>query len=513
VRDWLDPKGVSQANVLFAVVLALPWLIPFAPGPSPATVPWLLTLGIAAGLLLLVGLRVNSPCESAYSYAALFAWGWLLAGLGSSVIGVLQYYGAAEPYSPWLSHAAFGEAYANLRQRNHFATLTNVALASLIWLEYSRPAGGHRWLPMLAASLLSVGNAASASRTGLVQVLLLCVASGIWGYWSNNSARRTLIAAILAYFLATVLLPLMAGMDPSLHGLVSRLRSGDEACASRLTLWANVIELIALRPWAGWGWGELDYAHYMTQYEGPRFCQILDNAHNLPLHLAVELGVPAALLGSSGVVWWVARQHPLREKDAVRQLAWAVLFMIALHSLLEYPLWYGPFQMATLICLGILWGSGSKYLASSVRLYRVRAAALAMALLGACAYALWDYHRVSQIYLPVENRSPAYRTDTLAKIRGSRIFANQVAFAELTITPLTSANAQWTYDTAKQLLHYSPEPKVIEKVIESATMLGRDEEAIEHLARYRAAFPDDYVRWATLNSFKSPTIRPDEPTP
>jgi O-antigen ligase len=505
VRDWLDPKRLSQANVLLAVVLALPWLVPFAPGPSPATVPWLLTLGIGAGLLLLVGLRVNSLCESAYSYAALFAWGWLLAGLGSSVIGVMQYFGVAEPYSPWLSHAAFGEAYGNLRQRNHFATLTNVALASLIWLEYSRPAGGHRWLPILAASLLSVGNAASASRTGLVQVLLLCVASCVWGYWRNNSARRALIAAILAYFLATVLLPLMAGMDPSLHGLVSRLRSGDEACASRLTLWANVIELITLRPWAGWGWGELDYAHYMTVYEGPRFCQILDNAHNLPLHLAVELGVPAALLASSGVVWWVARQHPLREKDVVRQLAWAVLFLIALHSLLEYPLWYGPFQMAALICLGILWGTGRDHQMSAGVMHRSRAA-LAMVLLVVCAYALWDYHRVSQIYLTPENRSPAYRTDTLAKIRGSWLFANQVAFAELTISPLTSANAQWTYDAAKHLLHYSPEPNVIEKVIESAAMLGKEDEAIEHLGRYRAAFPGDYARWAALNSQKFPTI-------
>jgi hypothetical protein len=29
--------------------------------------------------------------------------------------------------------------------------------------------------------------------------------------------------------------------------------------------------------------------------------------------------------------------------------------VIVLHSLLEYPLWYGPFQMALGICLGLLW--------------------------------------------------------------------------------------------------------------------------------------------------------------
>ena len=48
---------------------------------------------------------------------------------------------------------------------------------------------------------------------------------------------------------------------------------------------------------------------------------------------------------------------------------------------------------------------------------------------------------------------------------------------------------------AQALLHYSPEPRVIEKVIEAATMKGRYDEAVLHLARYRAAFPADYARW------------------
>jgi hypothetical protein len=37
---------------------------------------------------------------------------------------------------------------------------------------------------------------------------------------------------------------------------------------------------------------------------------------------------------------------------------------------------------------------------------------------------------------------------------------------------------------------------VIEKVIESAVMLGRDDVAMFHLIRYRAAFDKDHARWA-----------------
>ncbi|WP_258305060.1 O-antigen ligase family protein, partial [Escherichia coli] len=78
--------------------------------------------------------------------------------------------------------------------------------------------------------------------------------------------------------------------------LFMRMADGSQTCVGRATLWSNVLELIAQRPWAGWGWGELDYAHYIHPFAGERFCVLLDNAHNLPLHLAVELGLPAALL-------------------------------------------------------------------------------------------------------------------------------------------------------------------------------------------------------------------------
>ena len=90
----------------------------------------------------------------------------------------------------------------------------------------------------------------------------------------------------------------------------------------------------------------------------------------------------------------------------------------------------------------------------------------------------------------------SYRDDTLNKIRGTWLFRNQVRFAELSVTTLKPENAVAMYAMARELLHYSPEPRVIEKLIESAVMLGRDDEALFYLARYRAAFPEDHARWA-----------------
>ena len=107
-----------------------------------------------------------------------------------------------------------------------------------------------------------------------------------------------------------------------------------------------------------------------------------------------------------------------------------------------------------------------------------------------------SYHRVSQIYLAPDQRSPAYHDDTLDKIRGNLFFRNQALFAELSMTGLTPGNAAAVHAMALELMHYSPEPRVIEKLIESAVMLDRDEEALYYLARYRAAFPADHARWA-----------------
>jgi len=119
----------------------------------------------------------------------------------------------------------------------------------------------------------------------------------------------------------------------------------------------------------------------------------------------------------------------------------------------------------------------------------------AVAVLAMTLYAAWDYRRVSQIYLPYEARLAEYRDDTLAKVGETHLFREQARFAELTLTELTRANAEWTLATARDLLRYSPEPRVVEKLIESATLLGRYDEAVEHLARFKAAFPEAHQAW------------------
>ena len=511
-------------NSVIFVFLVLPWLNPFAPGPSPAAMPLLFSWGCAAYLWNIGFWRWDGMAGTRLVVTVCAAW--MAAGLLSSAIALFQYFGLSADLAPWVNQTAVGEAFANLRQRNQFATLTNIAMAALLWWahrsQYSphhfvaaAPSSMTAWqtsrvaraavLPLtwFAAALLAAGNAASSSRTGMLQLVALAAMVLFWGGWRRGAVRQVLVVAVVGYTLALVALPLLVGFDLGSQSMFARLRDGAPACSSRWLLWSNVLELVAQKPLLGWGVGELDYAHYINLYPGARFCEILDNAHNLPLHLAVELGLPAAVAICGALSWMVWRARPWAETDSTRQLAWAVLVLVGLHSLLEYPLWYGPFQIAVALCVVMLWRPALESGAllqqkkqSNTVVVKVSTSFLAIVLIAFIGYAAWDYRRVSQIYLEAPERDVSLREDTLTKISGTWLFRDQFLFAQLSVTPLTRDNARWTYDTATKLLHYSPEPRVIEKVIESATLLGLDAEAVAHLARYKAAFPKESAQWS-----------------
>lgn len=545
-----DPRFSHAATLLCAAAIAVSWLNPFAPGPSPTVMPWLVTavvtmaawcwlgaprvprawaLALAAGglwllvrgfgpspetvialgglVLLAIGAGIGARATENPALLRGVAAAWLGAALLSAVIGLIQYLSFSHSFMPWINLTEPGDAFGNLRQRNQFASLLNIGVLALMWMVRSGFLRG-RAMAGLAVLILAAGNAASASRTGALQLVLIVVAVACW----PGPARARLVwlgvLGVLFYAVFATVLPRALELLTGLTGgsMFQRLHHG-VTCDSRLVLWSNVLELIAEHPWLGWGWGELDYAHFIHPYSGTRFCDILDNAHDLPLQLAVELGVPFASVVCLALVWAVLRGRPWRVAQASGQLGWGVLMVIMLHSLLEYPLWYGPFQVAFGMAAGLVIGAAQTQgeRAHPGRAVRLAPLAAGVGALVLCGYALWDYHRVSQIYLPPQLRAPAYREDPLADGRLSWLFRGQARFAELTITAPSRANATQMQALASQTLHYSPEPKVIERAIESATLLGRTDEALLYLARYRDAFAREYQQWTRNNRLPADT--------
>ena len=507
----LDPAPWLAS--LVALLMGLPFLFGVTE-PSYANFwPLLFSAGCAWAIAALA-------CSGAWRadgqrLATCLAAGLLLAALLAAPMGLVQYFVGDPGWAPWVHASTPGQAMGNLRQRNQQATLLALGTWALLWWvarlqaygagPAAQRGAGRRWALLLAVMvpwalvLLVLGGAATASRTGLLQWLPMLALLLLWRRGSGALALVVGGLGLLAYLLAAWGLPelLLQWTGERVEGLFVRLGDASHPCGSRLALWSNVLRLIALRPWTGWGWGELDYAHYITPFAGERFCMLLDNAHNLPLQLAVELGLPAALALCGLALWGVLRARPWREADPARQLAWGVLAIVGVHSLLEFPLWYGPFQLVTGLALLVL---AAPWLASQgTRWRRAGRALLALVLAAALVLGLLlarDYGRVSALYRPASQRPAALRGLTAADVAAQLLFFSaQARFAELTTTPVTPANARHMHDLALRMLHFSPEPRVIEKLIASARLLGLHDEVALHSDRYRRAYAPDFERW------------------
>ena len=543
-------QNLLVRNIILVLCVALPWLNPFASSPSTAVIPLLVSWMMAAcALLAVVELPLAKPRWTVIEMVvctALLAWlaasllwvpqvvdraltmglvaslmcVWLMAAVGrraavdesllrwlvsgllaaaviSALLGVLQYLGLARELSPWVNQPLKGDAFANLRQRNQFASLTSIGLVAVLgWVAaQSKTHNMSRSAWLLAGVLINVlaaGVACTVSRTGAVQWALVGVLMAAWGWRSakhDEAFGKGLIWLALAapalVAVWSVLMPWAALQTTGEWGASMILRVTGQAqdyaaCGGRRVLWANVLALIAQHPWLGWGWGETDYAHFMTSYSGLRFCDMLDNAHDFPLHLALEFGVPFALAVMVVLGVWILRRTPWREQQAWRVMAWCLLLVLGLHSLLEYPLWYGPFQMTLGLAIGLLWAPHNAQTGVEARTERQEGPMLVAALLFiGCLYAAWDFNRVGQIYRQAALRDAAYKDNPLHYAKQSWLFKNQADFAEVTTQTVTTDNAAELYPQALRLMHYSPEARVVQRVIDSGKLLGHDKEAQE----------------------------------
>jgi len=516
------PLPKSIVSPLAVLAIALPFLFAWTQAPLSNFWPLMATAACAWLLAAIAWARCGWPAQGVAAHGAprdglarLVAAGLVLAGTAAAVIGLVQFFQGDVGGSPWVFAATPGQAPGNLRQRNQQATLLMMGLWALLWWRGSQPTGqdglpGRRmaWLRTallaLAGMLMAVSAAATASRTGALEWFVLGLVVLCWRRSLGMCTLGWAAAALLAYAAACAMLPLLlhwwTGLET--NSLFARVTGEMPLCASRRSLWSNMLHLISLRPWTGWGWGDLGYAHYVTLFPGERFCALLDNAHNLPLHLAVELGLPAALLLCGLALVATLRARPWAETRPARQLAWGVLALIGLHSLLEFPLWYGPFQLAAALAVLLLtpWPAAVAEPRNAMP-WRVGGAVLGVAALALGAWVASDYVRVSQLYRPAADRLAVYRNDTPALVaRQVTFFQGTAEFADLTTTEVTARNAARLNPMARRLLHYSPEPRVIEPLIASARLLEMPAEVAFHTERYRLAYPQDFARWQQANA-------------
>jgi hypothetical protein len=293
-------------------------------------------------------------------------------------------------------------------------------------------------------------------------------------------------------------------------------RAAQTAQDARLVIWHNALALISERPWFGWGWRELPFGFYHTQME-PRYHGLLDHAHNLPLQLAVEFGLPitcllvfAALYGVyKGRVWQPDRldARGLSEPGGGRQFAWGILVLIVgIHSMLEYPLWNFGFLFFGGVAVGYLMPAAQHH--HSCRLVNVLQKALplvgAALILGLGGLAWLQYDRLTPLYTtPFTNNielKRRYVREAMQNASGAWLFQGALDFAALTNSDINPNNALQVRALAEKLLHFSPEPTVILPLLQSLWIVGDLDALGRHGRLFCQAYPEYPQLWRQRGS-------------
>ncbi len=470
--------------------------------------------------LPLLGLGVMAACASAkhdwtsalmlLAAAAIFLFGavvhderWLralqvallVAGALSVVAAALQLV-APLAEIPGVAPSAAGRAAGNLHQPNLLAQLLLQAIVALMALTWSLKKVSIRvGLPL--ALLLGMGLSFSQSRTGWLGMGLLLV----WVLMDRSmpkEVRRLTFAAVVGCALGMGLVLLSAEYS-GIASYVEKRSAAPDISSSRFGIWSNTLELIGQNVWTGVGWGQFAKAWALTPFPS-RPIAAFDNAHNLPLHLMVELGVPLALVLMVALGWVVWRSLPAASLPTggahapAARCALAALLLLAVHSLLEYPLWFSFFLLPAAFFLGhfIRLGRcveesapspGESWPTSPIvsKLVSKALKACGVLIVLGSLYAAWDYSRVLQAFKPFGPGLRKTLEQRVAEGRKGPLFGYWVDFGVVT----NAEHYENLTDEVQRAFRHRVNPRMLMIYAKYLHERGEDDKASYVAARLR----------------------------
>ena len=425
----LGALALAAISALAAPIVAVPWSLALS---SAGTI-------VAAMLVVAVAASARRAGLAQPAFRA-FCIALAIAGVASAAIGALQVFAPRAPDGDWIALATVvGRATGNLRQPNHLSSLLLWSVVAVIWLGEAKVLDG-RVAAALALAFVYV-VVLSASRTGALGMLTLAG----WGLVDRRLSRRarTLLAlAPLFYAAMWWATTYWAAHSQQLFAGQTRFDGTGDISTNRFAIWSNALSLIASHPWLGVGFNDFNFAWTLTPFPG-RPTEFFDHSHNLVLNLVAEMGVPLGLLVLGLLVYalWRALGNAVADGRAesedfpVQRAAFVIVFLVAVHSMLEYPLWYAYFLLPTAFAFGLCVerpvaaeaGNAGDADGSVTRPY-VLAAMFVM--LGG-TLAVYDYMRVVVIFAPPVDAGPLERR--IADGRRSVLFGHHADYAAATI--------------------------------------------------------------------------------
>ncbi|MGU7772282.1 PglL family O-oligosaccharyltransferase [Burkholderia sp. MR1-5-21] len=350
---FVAPLGF--AAVLFAQIALMPLRVP--------SMNWLAIGYLGAALVAMQAGYVLAREGLAESVARMMAGALLIGGVFAVFCQIVQLFRLESALSPFVviyNIAVDRRPYGNMAQANHLATYIAFALAGALYLVQTRRLAVWAWLALSVA--LSTGLALTVSRGPWLQVAVMVVA----GFWmARVEARRepgapgNARAWLMPVLLVAVFVAVNGGVRwANVHfhlnlaeSAADRMRDAGQI-APRLALWKYGIAMFRGHPVLGVGWGEFP-SHQFALARTLGGVEIANNSHDIFIDLlaksgAIGLGVLAVTL----VLWFVrAVRAP---QTSVRVFGFALIGILLMHALVEYPQQYMFFLLPAMFVIGLL---------------------------------------------------------------------------------------------------------------------------------------------------------------
>jgi O-antigen ligase len=236
-----------------------------------------------------------------------------------------------------------GFATGGFVNRNSFATFLafGLVLGTIFFLreQLGRGHDSKALIYLALSGLILAALLATGSRMGLFAGLVgaACAALMAIQKAAEAKARRKLLLLAALPLAAALLVAIIFGT-----GTLDRLGSLENDANVRGDLYAQVLSMIAARPWLGYGGGAFEFAYPLFHQWPVSPDLVWDKAHSTYLALWAELGVVAGslpLLIVAVFTLQALRLYAARSADwAAPAIAVAVVAVAAVHSLVDFSL-------------------------------------------------------------------------------------------------------------------------------------------------------------------------------
>ncbi|UEP47655.1 Wzy polymerase domain-containing protein [Burkholderia ambifaria] len=467
---FVAPLGF--AAVLLAQVALMPLKVP--------SMNWL-ALGYLAAALVAMQAGYTLAREGLAEATARMMAGALLVGgvfaVASQVVQLFHLETAVSPFVVVYNIAVDRRPYGNMAQANHLATYIAFALAGALYLVQTRRLAVWAWFAL--SIVLSGGLALTVSRGPWLQVAVMVVA-GFWMAWLESrrtpgNRRAWLIPAALAVaFVAVNVAVRWANVHFHLglaESAAERMRDAGQI-APRLALWKYGLAMFREHPVLGVGWGEFP-SHQFALVRTLGGVEIANNSHDIFIDLLAKSGLLGLGVLVVALVTWFVRAVRAPQ-SSTRVFGLALIGILLMHALVEYPQQYMFFLLPAMFVIGLLD-------VKPLRLLPGRAAFGLFAVLsvgGALATVpvLRDYQRAEVLY---------YGSDPAAQYRDapSLLFGAWGDYGVATLLTISPENLPLKLVAHERAIALLPGETVLRRYAALQALAGRETDALDTVER------------------------------